>query len=68
MLLRFTMRSVLLCVKLLGNDNLHVFALCHSIVSSNLQGIVLPQAIGGLQFIMYLKHAPHAARPVHHMS
>ena len=52
-----TMCRVLLCVKLLGNDNLHVFALCQVIWSSNLQGIVVPLAHGGIQFIMYLKHA-----------
>ena len=40
------MRKVLLCIKLLGNYNLLVFALCQAI-----------QAIGGLQFLMYLKHA-----------
>ena len=28
--------------------DLQVFALCHTFVGSNLQGIVLPQAIGGL--------------------
>ena len=56
------------CVKLLCNYQLHVFALCQAIVSSKLQGIVLSQAIGGLQVIMYLKHAPHVERPVHRIS
>ena len=40
------------CVKLLGNYNLHVFALRQDIGSSNFQDIVLPHAIVGLQVIV----------------
>ena len=62
------MRRALLCVKLLGDYNLHAFALCQDIWSSNLQGSVLLKANGGFHVVMYLKHAPHVAKPVHHIS